>query len=251
MIGVRIWSRGVWLHRLCSALLCSSFTYHVHGVKSSPSGYCKKVSLTVGENFLKQREEFGSILEVHILFRFIIYGWRKKCVSNVLASLAISLRKSWHTAAIPLSPTEGLPSTRLWQQKSQESWRKWRPTQAHPAFHYLTPPFICSYTTFPGAQWSFSLCQRGSPAMWKRNRTKEVCVCLKQSNNDLYRLGLFQVEAVQWIDLLLIAPFRILDLEKGFWWHKVALRYLFRPNVLCFFLKKVWKRNSFMCLFLL
>lgn len=78
MIGVRIWSRGVWLHRLCSALLCSSFTYHVHGVKSSPSGYCKKVSLTVGENFLKQREEFGSILEVHILFSFHNLWLKKK-----------------------------------------------------------------------------------------------------------------------------------------------------------------------------
>ena len=91
----------------------------------------------------------------------------------------------------------------------------------------------------------FSLCQRGSPAMWKRNRTKEVCVCLKQSNSDLYRLGLFQVEAVQWIDLLLTAPFRILDLEKGFWWHKVALRYLFRPNVLCFFFKKGLEEKLF------
>ena len=78
MAGVRIWSRGVWLHRLGSALLCSSSMYHVHGVKSSPSGFCKKVSPTAGENFLKQREEFGSILEVHILFRFIIYGRRKK-----------------------------------------------------------------------------------------------------------------------------------------------------------------------------
>ena len=78
MAGVRIWSRGVWLHRLGSALLCSSSMYHMHGVKSSPSGFCKKVSPTAGENFLKQREEFGSILEVHILFHFIIYGRRKK-----------------------------------------------------------------------------------------------------------------------------------------------------------------------------
>lgn len=78
MACVRIGSKGVWLHRLGSALLCSSFMYHVHGVKSSPSGFCKKVSPTAGENFLKQKEEFGSILEVHILFRFIIYGRRKK-----------------------------------------------------------------------------------------------------------------------------------------------------------------------------
>ena len=106
-----------------------------------------------------------------------------------------------HSCHSPV-PTEGLPSTRLWQQKLQESWRKWRPTQALPPFHHLTPPFICSYTLSPGANdRCFSLRQRGSPAMWKRNRTKEVCVCVFKAKQQWFRSFRFvpsRSSAVNW-----------------------------------------------------
>lgn len=202
MVGVRIWSRGVWLRRLCSALLCSSFIYHVHGEKSSPSGYCKKVSLTVGENLLKQREEFGSILEVHIiLFRFIIYGKRKKCVSNVLPSLVISPRESWHTAAIPLSPLKvchppGSGSRNHRNRGGNEGQHKHShcfTTSLHPSFaatHFPRGPMIIVFLSF-----------REVVQLCEREIEQRKCVCVFKAKQQWFRSFRFvpsRSSAVNW-----------------------------------------------------
>ena len=114
-----------------------------------------KVGTVKGFSELREafsKEKGRTALNSSFLFYPIIYG-KIKTVSQTSLCGSISKGELAHSCPPPLLP--GLCILHLPGIGREKSWGMWwGQLRAHPLFHHLAPPFICSYTTFPGAQWT-------------------------------------------------------------------------------------------------